>query len=334
MVTATQNDDFDTPWKDVVERYLPDFIAFYFSDTHLKIDWSRGFTFLDQELAQIVQDAAHGKRVLDKLAKLYTLAGGEVWVLIHIEIQNAFEAAFSERLFVYNYRIFDKYAHPVSTMVILTDDNPAWRPDHYGYDLFGFKIDVHFPMVKLVDYAAQIEALLGNPNPFALVTAAHLLTRETKGKHQQRYSAKLRLAKLLYERNWDKQRVIDLFSVIDWMMQVPEHLEKQLLTEIGQFERNRAMPYVTSVERIGIEKGKLEGKLEGILEGELRGKLEGKQEEAANLFQRLMTRRFGAIQPEIIKRVAAAPCDQIEHWMDNIFDATSIDDVFNQTSKT
>lgn len=45
-----------------------------------------------------------------------------------------------------------------------------------------------------------------------------LFTRKTKGNPEARYAAKWRLAKLLYERHWDKQQIIDLFGVIDWLM--------------------------------------------------------------------------------------------------------------------
>ena len=62
--------------------------------------------------------------------------------------------------------------------------------------------------------------MLINPNPFALVTASHLLTRQTKGDDQQRYAAKLRLAKLLYEQNWDKQRIVDLFFSVQSNMPI------------------------------------------------------------------------------------------------------------------
>ncbi|NMQ29714.1 cytosolic protein, partial [Candidatus Accumulibacter phosphatis] len=40
------------------------------------------------------------------------------------------------------------------------------------------------------------------------------------------------MAKLLYERKWDKQRIIDLFSVIDWLMRLPTELEKRLMHEV------------------------------------------------------------------------------------------------------
>lgn len=64
---AQSTDDFDTPWKDALTRYLPEFMAFYFPPAHAAIDWNRSYTFLDQELAQVVRDAALGKRLVDRL---------------------------------------------------------------------------------------------------------------------------------------------------------------------------------------------------------------------------------------------------------------------------
>lgn len=70
---------------------------------------------------------------------------------------------------------------------------------------------------------------MADTNPFALVTAAHLFTRKTKGNPEERYAAKWRLAKLLCERHWDKQRIINLFSVIDWLMRLPAAVENHSL---------------------------------------------------------------------------------------------------------
>ncbi len=122
---------------------------------------------------------------------------------------------------------------------------------------------------------------------------AHLLTQQTKGDDRQRLVAKWRLAKLLYERNWDKQRIIDLFSVIDWMMQVPKDLQNQLWQDIEQLERNQTMPYITSVERIGIEKGMQQGMRQGMQQGM-------RQSESA-LLERQLTRRFGPPSAETLE---------------------------------
>ena len=92
----------DTPWKQILECYFPQFMAFFFPEAHGAIDWNKGFDFLDSELQQITREAETGKRIVDKLVKVYLRNGQENWLLIHIEIQNQKEAAFSERLHLLN----------------------------------------------------------------------------------------------------------------------------------------------------------------------------------------------------------------------------------------
>ena len=75
--TATLNDDYDSPWKNAVEHYFPEFMAFYFPDAYAKIDWSKEPVFLDQELRAVVQDAELGKRFVDKLVRVTVLNGDE-----------------------------------------------------------------------------------------------------------------------------------------------------------------------------------------------------------------------------------------------------------------
>jgi hypothetical protein len=98
-------DDFDSPWKEAVERYFPEFMAFYFPAAHVRIDWSLGYEFLDQELRAVVQDAELGKRLVDKLVRVTRLSGAEDWIYLHLEVQGNRQAAFAERMFVYNYRL-------------------------------------------------------------------------------------------------------------------------------------------------------------------------------------------------------------------------------------
>jgi len=44
-------DDYDSPWKEILEWYFPDFMAFFFPHAAAQIDWSRGYETLDKELA-------------------------------------------------------------------------------------------------------------------------------------------------------------------------------------------------------------------------------------------------------------------------------------------
>jgi hypothetical protein len=181
-------------------------------------------------------------------------------------------------------------------------------------------MSLQFASVKILDYAPQLEKLLKNPNPFALVTAAHLLTQRTRKDVQARYTAKWQLAKLLYERDWGKQQIIDLFAVIDWLMTLPPELEKQLWTSISELERNIKMPYVTSVERIGIEKGRQEGLQEG--------RQEGRQEEGVFFLRRLLIKKFGDLPESVETRLTEASIADLELWGDRILDAKTLTEIF------
>ncbi len=268
-------------------RYFPEFMDFCFPAASKQIDWGRGYTFLDQELAQVVQDAELGRRLIDKLVQVATLGGDEQWVYVHVEVQGGHDSRFAERMFTYNYRLYDRYRRPIASLAVLADDSAEWKPQSFNYSLFGCEVGIHFPVVKLIDYQDQLDALCRHPNPFALVTAAQLLTRQTKKDAQARRMAKWRLAKLLYERNWDKQRIIDLFGVIDWMMQLPLDLQQSLWQDLQTLERNQIVPYITSVERIGIEKG--------LQQGLQQGRQEGRQEGKGVLLQKQLQRRFGPL---------------------------------------
>src|SRR5207249_2926415 len=86
--------------------------AFFYPAVHDGIDWQRGYESLDTELQQIVRDASIRKRLADKLFKVWRKDGQETWLLIHIEVQGKKEKAFPERMFVYSYRIYDRYRRP------------------------------------------------------------------------------------------------------------------------------------------------------------------------------------------------------------------------------
>ncbi|MCI0358237.1 MAG: hypothetical protein L0211_07125 [Planctomycetaceae bacterium] len=36
------SDDFDSPWKEALQRYLRSFLLFSWPDIHADVDWSRG----------------------------------------------------------------------------------------------------------------------------------------------------------------------------------------------------------------------------------------------------------------------------------------------------
>ena len=317
----TLNDHYDSPWKEAIEQYFPEFMTFYFPDAYGGIDWTKEHVFLDQELRAVVQDAELGTRFVDKLVRVTELSGEESWIYIHVEVQGTRQAEFAKRMFVYNYRIFDRYEKPVASLAVLADEHKQWKPTSWGYSVLGCRHTLEFPVAKLTDYDEKLDELLASENAFGLITAAHILTRKTRKKHQERYEAKLLLIKILYQRHWDKQRVINLLTVVDWLMTLPAWLDTKVWQEIETIEEHKNMKYITSIERIGIAKGRVEGRIEGRVEGRVEGE--------SKLLKRQLERRFGALPAWAIELLSNANEPSLEAWGVAILTAQTLEAVFN-----
>jgi len=274
--TQTQS-DYDGAWKEALERYLPDFMAFFFPQAHAKIDWTREYEFLDKELQQVVRDAELGRRRVDKLVKVWQKNGAEAWVLVHVEVQAWEEAVFAERMYVYNYRLFDRYHRRVASLAVLGDERAGWRPDRLEHELWGCRTRFEFPVVKLLDYGEKWDELEKSDNPFATVVMAHLKTQETRHDEEKRKRWKLYLMRRLYERGYGREDILNLFGFIDWMMSLPKEIEDEIWQEIREYEEVEQMTYITSVERIGFERGVQEGIQQGLQQGVQQGIQQGLQ---------------------------------------------------------
>ncbi len=318
QAAAQANDDFDSPWKEVLELYFEDFLYFFFLDAAAGIDWQRGHRFLDKELQQVSKDAELGRRYADKLVQVYRKDGEEVWVLIHVEIQAQPDSRFSKRMFTYNYRIFDHYDRPVVSLAVLADHRVDWRPDAFTWDLWGCRVGIHFPVVKLLDYATNWTSLESSINPFALCTMAHLKAMETRKDLQLRRQWKVDLARRLYDQGRDREYVINLFRFIDWIMTLPEELTGTFWQEIQAIEEEKAMPYVTSIERLGIQQGMQKGMQQGMQQG------------TRKVLLRLLTKKFSRIPADIKKKVELADEEQLLRWSEMILSAKSIGEVFGE----
>ena len=214
-----------------------------------------------------MREAEVGKRVADKLVKVWLASGKQVWVLIHIEVQSQSKSDFAERMFTYNYRLRDLFKRPVASFAILSDDTASWRPQRFESALWGCNTSFEFRTVKLLDYKQESDNLLNSDSPFAIVVVAHLKTLETNRDPLSRKRWKLRLVKLLYQRGYDRADVIKLLRFIDWLLTLPKALEDDFWRELKIYQEETDMPYVTSLERFAKEEGWEEGREEGLKEG-------------------------------------------------------------------
>ena len=163
----------------------------------------------------MLPDAATGSRRADKLVRVWRHDGTEAWVLIHLEVQNQPEADFAERMYVYNYRIFDHHRRQVCSIAVLGDTATSWRPDRFGYELWGSRSEFRYPVLKLSDWRGRWNELESSSNPIATVVMAHLKTQETRSNALERQGWKLALIKRLYGLGYAREQIAKLFKLID-----------------------------------------------------------------------------------------------------------------------
>ena len=285
-------------------------MEFFFPQIHAEIDWTRGYVFLDQELSQITRDAEIGKKVVDKLVKVWKLTGEETWVLLNVEIQSQEESVLGERVFTYFYRLKDKFNLPIASLVILGDDRSNWRPNSFAQSLWGCDVLFRFPTVKLLDYEAQWDDLEASRNPFAIVTMAHLKTKSTRKDLQSRKEWKLRLTRMLYEKGYERQDIIKLYRFLDWILELPKDLKQAFHEELAQYEQERPMQYVTDIERMG----------------EARGEARGEVRQRSFILRQL-TRRIGIVPENLGDRIQGLSIDQLEILGEDLLDFGGLNDL-------
>jgi len=272
-----QTTEYDSAWKDLIEELFEAFLEFFFPDIHKDIDFSKKPVFLSKELRTIKPYGNVGKRYADELVKVYLRDGSVacICVFIHIEVQGtkADEGLFEERTYIYNYRIFDKNiekASKVISLAILTDEDENYRPDEYLVSQWGFELRMKIPLVKIIDYQnikELKEKLETSRNPMTMVVKAQLRRYElTKADDMKKSTVKWEFIRQCYERGYSKVQIDALLKFIDWIIRLPEGLNKQISEKIVKLEEEYKMPYVTSWERMAKEEGVKQGVKQGKLE--------------------------------------------------------------------
>ena len=138
---------------------------------------------------------------------------------------------------------------------------------------------------------------------------AHLKTKATTGKLPQREQWKWKLIRGLYEKEFEREQIIKLFEIIDNMMTLSTELQSSLESKIKQFEKETRMPYITSVERLGM------------------------QREGANLVLRQLNRRFGQVTTSVEKQIRQLSVKQLEDLGEALLDFENEADLLHWLSQ-
>ena len=80
-----------------------------------------------------------------------------------------------------------------------------------------------------------------------------------------------------------------------------------------------------------IQRARDEGVQQGMQQGMQRGMRQGRVEGERVVLERQLRRRFGPLSPAIAERLLGASAVDLEIWAENVLDAATLDDVFDQS---
>jgi len=309
-----RNIGFDGAWKQALRSYFKDFIELCWPELLDKIDWTKKPEMLEDEMHALIKKEEIDKRIADKIIKFWRTDGVEVFALIHIEVQLSKQIDFSERMFIYRYRIFDMYKKDIASLAILIDGNKNWRPNEYCQDFCGSKLKFEYPILKILDYKDKKDELKQSKNPFVIIILAQLAAIETSGKLEEKLISKFNLTKFLYTHGLDREIVLTLLRFIDKMLALNEEFSLKYISQVKQLEGESKFSFITNAEQMWLNKGINQG----VLQGE------------THILVHLLKAKFEELPDEYMQKVHEASPDILTKWAINVLQANALEDVFKQ----
>jgi predicted transposase/invertase (TIGR01784 family) len=194
----------DELWKGIIEELFEDFLHFFFPEFVDEVDFSKPFVFLDKELQELIPDSDSENRRADLLVKVFLKSGIEKWFLIHTEVQGYVDKQFQKRMYIYNYRSYDRFNQEVVALAILTDESPSFRPTYYERETWRTKIRYDFNMFKVLDYEEAYYEKQENPFASVMLVARSFLRNKSLKTDEDLLSLKLQLFRKMYEKGYNK----------------------------------------------------------------------------------------------------------------------------------
>jgi len=253
----------DALWKGIVEDFFEELMTFFYPKHIHLLDFTQ-IEFLDKEFSQLFPESEANDNVADKLVKVKRKSGGELWQLIHIEVQGYADKTFSERMFRYYYRTFDRYLLPLEALAVLTDPYPSYHPKLYQVASFKTQLTYQFHTYKLLEQ--ERTALETDKNPFALVLLTALESLQINKNDESLFQLKLRLFRYMLNRGYDKTRIDRLTSFIKYYASFASPEMNRKFDQVTQklTQSNEPMGIIETI----LYETRKEAKLEGMKEAQ------------------------------------------------------------------
>lgn len=309
--------DHDRLFKELLTTFFVEFIELFLPEVAAYLE-EDSIEFIDKE---VFTDVTAGEKYEADLVVKARFRGQESCFLVHVEHQARTEAEFSQRMFRYFARLYEKFGLPVYPVALFSYETPV-RPEPNVHQVaFPNKVVLEFNYDVIQLNRLNWRDFLRQPNPVASALMAKMNIAPA-----ERRQVKFECLCLLATLRLDPARMQLISGFIDTYLRLGAEEEKLLRDEIAKMEpvqQEEVMRIVTSWMEEGIE----QGLQQGIEQGVQQGLQQGKQEEAVSLILRLLPRRIGALSPELQARIQQLSLPQLEDLAEALLDFTNEGDL-------
>ncbi|MEZ6141529.1 MAG: Yae1 family protein [Zavarzinella sp.] len=293
--------DFDSPWKELLDHYLEPVCEILFPNLHQEINWKENYKPLNTQLRKRDQEATSSNQHVDCLYEVIPISSPlPITLYLHVEVQSQHDTAFEERMLRYFIRLIDKYGANVRSVAILADPNPRWYPGEYALISNENSLIFRFQSFKILDFHEKLSELESQSSPVGLVLAGCVQNLIFSGSPILQRQAKINLTRNLIQRGIEREEIVNIFRLLDWMIQLPLEDEEKFKEEIQLLEEELRMPFLSPTEiraierghKEGLEQGREQGLEQGREEGLLEGKAVGERIGKIHLLQELLHKKI------------------------------------------
>lgn len=247
--------DHDQMFKNLFHHCFELFINLFFPQQAAQLSFANS-TFLEQE--QFTEFPSGERRFMDTVVEVNILSDESNRILIHAEFQAKRSSTFPLRMFRYFCQLRLRHNCPILPIVVyMPSGSGGIVLEQYNEELFGQEYEhFYYHAVGLPELDAKRYLATGNPVAYAL---APLMNRGNLSKAQLKAIC---LSGIAQSNVTELQRALLVYFVDIYLplSQEEEGEFQKLITE----QEVVAMEFITSWERKGLAKGRVEGALEAL----------------------------------------------------------------------
>ncbi|MGJ3205780.1 Rpn family recombination-promoting nuclease/putative transposase, partial [Geobacillus thermoleovorans] len=243
---------------------------------------------------EVLTDVTAGEKHRVDLLIETKLRGEDGLIVVHIEHQSYIQSSFSERMFIYFSRLFQKHRRRILPIAIFSYDAIRDEPSSFT---------VSFPFLTVLDFrflTVELSKLpwrtyIRHDNP----VAAALLSKMGYNE-EEKVEVKKEFLRMLTRLELDEARQRLLFGFFETYLRLSEEEEVRLRDEVKTMEEKEAakvMELIVSYEQKGMEKGMEKGIEKGMEKAKL------------DVAKRMLAKGFDA---DTIHELTGLPLETIE----------------------